>query len=186
MVVPEVFKYNTLISIPLFAIIAFSIVRKIPDFSFKKHTISKSVYFFNNPLQGLLFRFNFLLKSVLDFGFALYVFSHFNISLVSPIAILVLLSAVLFAFLSYFVEGIFSVMHNIIAYTSGTLWFMGFLFISKLIGNNTFFIISLILLSVPTILAFIFLFAKKTNVFIQILCMGIWYIWLLLFVFRYL
>src|SRR3989344_918398 len=186
MITPLFFKYNSLISTPLFSIIVLSLIKKVPDFSFKKHTVSKSVYFFNKPFHNFLFRFNFIIKALLDLGFAWYVLYHFHISQFSLKSMLIIASAILFGSLAYFVEGKYSLVHKIFTYTGGTLWFLGYLMISFLTGNNLFIYFSLILLSIPLILAYGFLFASKTNVFIQAICIGIWYLWITVFVFHYL
>jgi len=63
--IPELFKYSSLLSFPLFAIVALVLVRKTTDYSFHTHTISKSIHFLNNPLQLVVFRLNFIVKAVL-------------------------------------------------------------------------------------------------------------------------
>lgn len=183
---PDIFKYNTLISIPLFAVVAIVLVRKNTDYSYHLHTISKSVHFLNNPLQNAVFRLNFIIKAFLDFGFALFLITHFNISFGSFISIMLILSAVLFGTLAYFVEGKYSMSHKIATYSAGVLWVIGQFGIVRIIGDSRFTIFSTIFLSIPMLLAFGYLFAKKTNVVIQGICMSIWYIWLLVMVFGYL
>ncbi len=184
--IPEIFKYNSLISIPLFAIVALVLVRKTTDYSFHNHTISKSIHFLNNPLQNAMFRLNFIIKALLDFSFALYIINHFKVSFGSFIFLMLLSSAFLFGTLAYFVEGKYSTSHKIATYTGGTLWVIGQFAVVRLIGDSGFTIFSTIFLSIPILLAFGYLFAKKTNVVVQAICMSIWYIWLLVFVFRYL
>jgi hypothetical protein len=184
--VPEVFKYNSVLSIPLFSLIALLLVRKAPDFSFSKHTVSKSVLFLNHPTQALLFRFNFLLKGLLDLGFVFYLLYFFKTSLNSLPAWCLILSALLFGSLAYFVEGSHTVAHRIVTYGSGVLWAYGQLYFGYLTGDTFFRQFTNIMVTIPIILAFGFMFAKKTNVIIQALCMAMWYIWLVVFVFKYL
>lgn len=184
--IPEFFKYNTLISIPLFGIVALLLVRKTPEYSLRTHTISKTIHFLNHPTQIIIFRLNFIVKALLDFCFALYVIRHFNIPFTSLTSMALISSAFLFGTLAYFVEGKHTISHNVITYTSGVLLMIGQISLAELIGDNIFSYITIVLVSAPIILAFAFLFAKKTNVFVQALCMSIWYIWLILLVFRYL
>ncbi len=184
--VPEIFKYNSLISFPLFAIITFVLVKNSTDYSFHIHTISKSIHFLNNPIQNIIFRLNFISKALLDFGFALFVVNHFKISFDSVIFLTLLLSAFLFSTLAFFVEGKYSTSHNIATYTSGVLWVIGQISVARLVNDPGFTVFSMIFLSVPIILAFGYLFTKKTNVVVQAVCASIWYIWLLVFVFRHL
>lgn len=184
--VPEIFKYGSILSIPLFSIIALLLIKKVPDFSFSKHTVSKSVFFFARPTHSLIFRLNFVIKMLLDLGFVWFVLKHFKISFSSPLACFLILSALLFGSLAYFIEGKYPVTHKIIAYGSGVFWAMGQLYLAQLTGNTFFIQLTNIMVAVPIILAFSFMFAKKTNAFVQVFCMSIWYIWLLIFVFQYL
>lgn len=184
--IPEIFKYNSLISIPLFAIVVLALVRKTTDYFFRNHTISKSIHFLNNPLQNAVFRLNFIIKALLDFGFALFIINHFKVSFGSFMSLTLILSAFFFGTLAYFVEGKYSTSHKIVTYTGGVLWVIGQFAVVRLIGDSGFTIFSTIFLSIPILLAFGYLFAKKTNVVVQAICMSIWYIWLLVLVFRYL
>jgi len=184
--VPDFFKYNSLISVPLFSIIALLLIRKTKDFSFYKHTVSKSINFLHHPFYAIIFRLNFIIKALLDLGFAFYVINHFQISLKSPISWALIISALLFGSLAYFIEGKHTTSHRIITYISGVLWAVDQIFIVRLINNTAFLIFTIIIIPIPLILAFLFLFTKKTNVILQGICMLIWQIWLILFVFQYL
>lgn len=186
MIIPEIFKYNSLISIPLFSVISLLLISKLPDFSFSKHTVSKSILFIKHPVEELIFRLNFLLKSLLDLGFAFYVINYFKISLNSTMAWSFILSAVFFGILSYFVEGKFAVLHKIIIYSSGVLWGFVQIMLAYHVGDYLFIQLTYFATIIPIALAFAFLFAKKLNVFIQIVCMSFWYFWLILFVFKFL
>lgn len=184
--IPEALKYNSVISIPLFAIIALALIRKAKDYSVRNHTISKSIHFLNDPIQNAVFRLNFIIKAFLDFSFALYIIHHFQISLGSFISLMLLFSAFLFGTLAYFVEGKYTMPHKIATYTSGVLWVFGQFAVVRLIGDSGFTFFSIVFLFIPILLAFGYLFAKKTNVVVQAVCMSIWYIWILVLVFRYL
>ena len=185
-VVPEFFKYNSVLSIPLFALVALLLIRNAPNFSFSKHTVSKSVLFLDQSTHALIFRLNFLIKGLLDLGFVLYLLYFFKISLNSAPALCLILSALLFGSLAYFVEGTHSIVHKIVTYSSGVLWALGQLYFGQLTGDAFFRHFTNIMVAIPIILAFGFMFAKKTNVIVQALCMAIWYIWLVVFVFNYL
>ena len=184
--VQEIFRYSSLVSVPLFSVVALFILKNVQEYSFNKHTISKSILFLNHPTKIVIFRVNFLIKAILDLSFALFVINHFEIPIWSFTSLMLISYAVLFGTLAYFVVGKHSISHKIITYMSGVLWMLGELSVVRLIGDGVFTIISLVLLSIPIILAFGYLFAKKTNVIVQAICMFIWYIWLLIFVFRYL
>ncbi len=184
--IPEIFKYNSLISVPLFSVIAFLLIKKVPNYSFRKYTVSESFNFLHHPIQVIIFRLNFIIKALLDFSFTLYILNNFKIPLKSPITLSLTLSAFLFGTLAYFVEGKYKILHRVIIYTSGLLWGIGHIYLIWLIGNATFGLFTTIMVFVPIILGFSFLFAKKTNVFVQTICITIWYCWLFVFVFQYL
>jgi len=186
MIVPEFFKFNSLISVPLFSAIAFLLIRKAEGFSFRKHTISMSVNLLNRQTLSFIFRSNFFLKAILDLGFHLYVINYFKIPIFSPVAMSLILSAVLFGLLAIFIEGKYSFIHKLIIYSSGILWATAQFFIVKFLKDNNFILFTYIAVSIPVFLGLGFLFVKKTNVLIQIICLSIWYVWLILFVFKYL
>lgn len=186
MIIPEIFKYSSLLSIPLFSVIWLWILRKLPNFSFKTQTISKSIHFIENSSDDLVFRSSFILKALLDLIFAVYVVEHFELPYSSLIAIMLIGSAILFGTLAYFVEGKYTVIHRTIVYVSGIFWAVGYILISRLTGDFNFLTFSTILNITILIIAFGSLFRNKTNVIVQILCVSLMYIWMLVFVFQYL
>jgi len=186
MTYPEFFKYNAIISVPLFGIIAYFLIRKNPHFSFSKHTVSKSILFLNHPIQDFIFRANFIVKALLDLGFTLYIGQHFDISFQTLPVLTMILSVLLFGSLAYFIEGKYSKSHKIITYSSGILWVISQIFLTKLTNNISFILFTNILTVAVLILAFGFMFAKKTNVFVQITCVSLLYLWMAIFVFQYL
>lgn len=186
MYIPEVFKYFSLISAPLFGVIALSIVKNTPDFSLSKHTISKSVYFIKHPTKMFIFRSNFIIKAVLDLGFIFYLSSHLRMSLQSPIPSLMILSAVLFGSLSYFIMGRYTTVHRIIVFTYGVMMGLAGIWLAQMTGSANFVKLTISLVILSNFLMISFFLAKKINVFVQVICMSMLYSWLLLLVFGYL
>lgn len=184
--IPEVFKYFSLISAPLFGVIALSIVKNNPDFSMSKHTISKSVFFIKHPTKMHIFRSNFIIKAVLDLGFILYLASHLRLSFYSPIPTLMILSAILFGSLSYFIMGRYTTVHRIIVFTYGIMMGLAGVGLAQMTGNVNFVRLTVLLVILSNFLMISFFLAKKINVFVQAVCMSLLYSWLLLLVFRYL
>jgi hypothetical protein len=182
----EFFKYNSLISTPLFTVILLLLIRKKPDFSFTKQTVSKAIFFLNRPLDKIIFRFNFLLKSLLDLGFALYLINYFQVLLISPLALPLLLSVIFFGSLAFFIEGKFPLIHKINTYCSGILWIIAQIHLSYLTQNFGFIYFTWILSSTILILTLIFMINKKTNILVQASCIFLLYFWLTIFIFRYL
>lgn len=169
---------------PLFMAIALLLIKKLPDFSFKKHTISKTVYFLKHPINMFIFRMNFIVKAILDLGFVYYLKFHFKIS--NPLAFLLILSVILFGSLSYFIMGKYTISHKIIIYSYIALWSIFQIYFAQLTENIFFLKLTYLLTAIELLLSFGFLFAKKTNVFVQAVCAFLSYSWLVIFVFRYL
>jgi len=186
MYIPTIFKFFSLISAPLFGIIALSVVKNTPDFSLSKHTISKSVYFIKHPTKMFIFRLNFIVKAVLDLGFVLFLASRLKLSLYSPIPALMILSAILFGSLSYFIMGRFTTVHRVIVFTYGILMGLAGILLAQMTGNINFVKLTILLVILSNFLMISFFLAKKINVFVQVICMSLLYGWLLLLVFRYL
>lgn len=182
----EIFRYGTLISCPLFALIALLLISRTSNFSIKKLTISKSVNYLKNPFLKQVFRFNFILKALLDLGFTFYVLNHLKLSYLSLIGILTIISIFLFGALAYFVEGKYTVIHNILIYSYMTLWVIGQILIANYIGNIIFTTFTLIFLLTPLVIGFWSLYKRATNILIQALDLFFVYSWLIVFVFKYL
>ncbi|KKP32433.1 MAG: hypothetical protein UR23_C0060G0003 [Candidatus Roizmanbacteria bacterium GW2011_GWA2_32_13] len=149
----EIFKYNSILSIPLFTVIAL---------------------------------FNFILKSLLDFGFALYVINRFNIPYYSLLGFSLILSFIFFGFLAYFIEDKYSVIHKIFTYSSGVFWAVSQILLAQLTKDLVFITFTNVLTFIVLFLTLGFLFVKKTNVIVQAVCMFLLYSWIVIFVFRYL
>ena len=186
MYIPEIFKFFSLISAPLFGAIALSVVKNTPDFSLSKHTISKSVFFINHPTKMFIFRLNFIIKAALDLGFVFYLTSHLRMFLYSPIPTLMILSAILFGSLSYFIMGRYTTVHRIIVFTYGITMGLAGIWLAQMTGNINFVNLTILIVILSNFLMISFFLAKKINVFVQALCMSLLYGWLLLLVFKYL
>ena len=185
MYIPDIFKFFSLISAPLFGVIALSIVKNTPDFSLSKHTISKSVYFIKHPTKMFMFRLNFIIKAVLDLGFILYLVSHLRLSLYSPIPTVMIISAILFGSLSYFIMGRYTTVHRIIIFTYGMTMSLAGIQLAQMTGNINFIRLTILLVILSNFLMISFFLAKKINVFVQVICMSLLYSWLLLNIYTF-
>ena len=184
--IPEIFKYGSLVSLPLFSIVALALVWRVPEYSLRKHTVSKSILFFRDPMRRLIFRLNFIPKAVLDTGFVVYVLHKFSIPFTSVFAWCLILAASLFALLAYFDYKKHHLLHGIIIYSIGVLWAIGLMYISTLTKTHWFFWFSIVTAGFPAVIAFVYLAINKTNVWVQALCMSILYTWFVIFVFSFL
>lgn len=183
---PEFLKYLSIISLPLFAVIGFWIIKQSPNFSFKKGTFSESITSIEKPSHRLIFQLNFILKAVLDLGFAWYVIQSFGLSGNSSVARFLLIQNILFASLAYYVEGKYAVAHRVIIYTVGVCWLITQALLAQLTNDTNFILFTDISIVTVSLLAYSMLFARKTNSIIQIICMAIFYAWLIIFVYNYL
>lgn len=183
---PQIFKYFSLISTPLFGLVSFLIVKSLPDFSFKKHTISKSVYFIKHKTTLSIFRLNFILKMILDLFFSWYLIDRLKILCNAPLFWLLILTPLLFGVLSYFVMGTYTLIHRILIFSYGILFGLSGILLSYQTNSLIFFCLTLLIVLISNFLIFEFFIKRKINVFIQIMSMSLMYGWLVLYVFRYL
>ena len=185
-ILPAIFKYNAILSLPLFAIIAFFLIRQAPTFSLSVQTISKALPFLERSSLRWIFRLNFILKALLDIGFVWYVLSFFEIPYSSPLAWMLPISSVLFGSLAYFTDDAYAVLHKIIIYTYGVLCATSYIYLARITDDRYFVLATYMVGAITSALAFYFLLVRKTNVYVQVVCTTILYIWLLFFVIRYL
>ena len=184
--IPEIFKYNSIISTPLFTIIALVLIKRTIGFSFSKSTVSKSIFHLKGWTNRVIFRLNFILKSLLDFGFALFLINKFSITYYSPLGLSLILAFIFFGLLAYFIEGKYSVMHKILVYSGGIFWAVSQILLAQLTRDSLFILFTNALTFIVLGLTLGFFFIKKTNVIVQAVCIFLLYYWLILFVFRYL
>ena len=183
--ISEVFKYNSIISVPLFGIIEYFLIQNNKDFSFKSSTISKSILVLKGSKQAI-FRFNFLLKALLDFGFFLFIIQYFQLSWQTIIPWFFVIETVLFASLAYFIEGTYSLIHKIVTYASGVAWMICQLCLAYVTKDVSFTYFTWVVVTIVMGITFGYGAIKKTNVIVQIVCMLILYSWLAVLVFKFL
>lgn len=183
---PSIFKYGSIVSLPLFGFMAFVLINKVDNFFLSKQKISKLVHFIENSRHLLIFRLSFIIKSFLDLCFGLYVIQYFKLSYFSPLAILFFISSALFASLSYFTDKAFYRTHKFIVYLYGFILALTQIYLSYIIGDISLIILAYSTAFISSALAFYALVNRKTNVYIQIVCTSLLYIWLVILVFRYL
>ena len=184
---PEFFKYFSLISTPLFGVIALMIIKNLPEFSFKKDTISKSVYFIKHPTQLLIFRLNFVLKMMFDLCFSWYLIGRLKILFNSPLFWLLVTPPILFGSLSFFIMGKkYAFFHRVIIFSYGILSGISGIYLAKITSNSSFVNLTIFFVIVSNILILGTFIAKKINVFIQVISVSLLYSWLVVYVFQYL
>lgn len=186
MLIPDFFKYGSLISMPLFAVMTLFLISRTCGFSFLRHTVSKSVLFLKNPKDVLLFRLSFLIKALFDLGFALFLLDHFQIYVFSALGMSLILMPMFFASLAWLTELNYHGAHVASAYASGICWVMAMISFSALVGNQIFLIATCLLGIFIAMISFGFFLARRVNVLVQMFCTVMLYIWCVYFVFWYL
>lgn len=186
MFITEIFKYFSLISLPLFLVTALLIIKKVPDFSFTKHTISKTVLFIKDPFHMFIFQFNFIIKAIFDLFFALYLINNLKILSTSPLFWLVIIPPFLFGALGFFVMGRHTLIHRILIFSYGILFGLSGIFLAYKTGNLFFFYSTILISLISNFLILEFFFKRKINVFVQAISMSLMYGWMIIYVFRFL
>lgn len=182
----EIFKYFSLFSLPIFLVITLFLIKKIPDFSFKKHTISKTALFLKDPGQMFLFRLNFVIKSLFDLCFIYYLINRFNFSVSSPLFWLLIIPSFLFGALGFFVMGTHTMIHRILIFSYGILYGISGIFLAYMTGDLFFFYTTILISIISNFLILEFFFKRKINVIVQAVSMSLMYGWMIIYVFRFL
>lgn len=180
------FKYLSLISTPIFMTVALLLIKKTSGFTFKKHTISKTIYFIKDKKHFLIFRLNFILKSTLDLLFVYFLIFHLKILPTSPLFWLLIIPPILFGLLSYFVMGSHTLIHRILIFSYGILFGLSTILLANLTGNKIFLYVTIFGAITSNFLIFEFFLKRKINVFVQTISMALMYIWLLVYIFNFL
>ena len=186
MSIVELFKYNSLVSIPLFLTVAFLVMRTATGYSHKLHTISKSVEYYPNVSMRRLFNGNFLLKALIDYGFLLYLIVFAGIAWNSLPAVLLFMAISMFGMLGVFTEGSHSNLHRMLAYTISTVWTVVEILLAQRTGNALFILFTYPMAIIPTGIAYLYLFKKTLNVYMQLVIAFFIEAWLCVYVFVFL
>lgn len=181
-----IFKYFGLISLPLFLVIPLFLIKKIPDFSFKKHTISKTALFLKDPHKMFIFRLNFVVKALFDLCFIWYLINRFNLTTSSPLFWLLIIPPFLFGALGFFVIGTYTFIHRIIIFSYGILFGLSGIFLAYMTEDLFFFYLTILISLISNFLILEFFLKRKINVYVQAVSISLMYSWLILYVFRYL
>lgn len=179
-------KYIGLLSLPLFATVAFILIRRAPGYVLGRHSISETILFLEKPRYRGVFRMNFIVKALIDSCFLWVLAATIHISFWSPIVWCMAISNILFAALAFVLVGKTRLAHIILIYTVGVLWAVCELLIAYRIGIGWFTLYTWVIAVVPTAIAFWYLFRKKVNVGVQVVCMTMIYSWLVIFVTKFL
>lgn len=179
--IPALFKYNSLISVPVFMTVLFLLLHKTKAFSYRQLTVSKSIHLLA-PAQRALFRFNFVAKAFIDAGFVWYIATTLGLSLFSPLIILWTAAIVGFGLFAYFTDERGRLVHEIVIY-GWIAWWLILEYVSALYTQNLWFTqVTLAIVLFQAVLAFGLRILKKTNAIIQFICVFTLYIWLMMFV----
>jgi hypothetical protein len=154
MQIPEFFRYSNLVSVPLFSVIAFTLARQAQGMSLRSHTVSETILFLTKPSNHLLFRFNFIIKSLLDVSFVLYYLNRLNVPNASATGVISIVATLLFGLLALVLEGKHSFAHKCLAYAHVITWSIGQLLLFAYIPNASYQIFTSIILILFNALVF--------------------------------
>jgi hypothetical protein len=181
-----IFKYGAVISTPLFGLTVLLLLRTVGNFSFTRQTISQTVMFADKPWQRMVFKLNFLVKSILDLLFIYYTLKKLEIPLSSAVGIIWIESIICFGMITVFPVDTHKLKHYIVTYLSGTLFSAGQMAVAWYINNPQFLQFTLASVILNLSLAYGFLLFRKTTVVVQSICIMLMYIWTIVLVYGFL
>ncbi|MBP9817904.1 hypothetical protein KBC75_04120 [Candidatus Shapirobacteria bacterium] len=133
---PDIFRFNGIISIPMFALATTYFWNRAVGFDHKNRPISETILWLKNPIDRVLYRLSFVFKSLLDVGFIWWLLDRYKIGFGSVVSMILFGSLVLYGLLAIFVKkNDSSTTHWLIAFSSGILWIAGQVFLVIIINN---------------------------------------------------
>lgn len=180
-VIPELFKYNALLSVPLFMGVVFLLLHNTKAFSYRQLTVSKSIHLLT-PVQQVLFRLNFVAKALIDLGFVWYISAVLELSFFSPLILLWTMTIVGFGLFAYFTEERGGVIHGIVIYGWMAMWLVLECVSASYTQNPLFIQVTIVIVAFQAVLGFGSRIFNKINAIIQLICVFSLYVWLILFV----
>jgi hypothetical protein len=182
----QLFKYGSIISVPLFLITGYLLARSIPGVSLSKTTLSRLIFVFNHPWQKPIFTLNFYFKMFLDVLFALYVIQILDIPFFSYPSLSWIGALVFFGLIGFFSEDKYFKTHYAVTYISAVLFVIFQLGIAIRLGDVYFLLITIANTLANCGLAFGLSIFRKQNMIIEGVCMLIMYSWVIILVYRFL
>ncbi len=179
-------KYTGLLSIPLFLIIAFSLIAQAPGYSYRQHSISKTILFLEHTKYKFLFRLNFIFKAIIDMCFLGYLVQVLHLSYLSPIVWIFVLGSLLFGSLAFILVSNMELLHVIVIYTAIVLWALFEVLVAGVVGVSWFTVFTWLVACISTAIAFWFLYIRNITVVVQVICTVMVYSWLIVFVTKFL
>ena len=179
-------KYLSIISVPLFSFISLLLILSSARFNYSELTFSRSVYLFTSSWQRIIFRFNFVVKAILDLGFIFYALNVLKIPLHSLTAWLWITSIILFGFIGVFLEDKSRIKHYIVVYGFALCYSLSEIAIAVHLHNNIFITLTLIGVIIQLGITVIYGLLRKTNTIVQIACMLLVYMWVIMLVHEFL
>jgi len=134
----------------------------------------------------VIFRFNFLLKALLDLSFWWYVIDRQKIGWRSKLAGLMTVSTVFWGSMAIFVEGTYTFWHTVMVYGYGVELTIIELLLAKRVKDRKFILVTRVMAIIGLVISFGALYLRATNVYIQVVGVSLFYAWMVMFVFKYL
>lgn len=184
--IQNILKYSALVSFPLFGVVVLWLIRTLKNIDYSQHTISRTIMLLKNPTHRLVYRSSFVVKAIMDLGFAIYVIQDLRLIWFSPIAISLIVIPILFGSLAYYVEGEFSIAHKRLVYAFIVLWGFSQISLSFITKDWNFAMMTITATVIVSIVVLYYMYNNIANIFIQGFCTTVLYFWLVVFVTKYL
>lgn len=181
----KIFKYNAILSIVFFLMSTFYLGAQTKNYNFTDYTISQMSYFLDKN-QLSMFNLLFFVKCFLDLSFTYYVFKFYNLRLITLTAMIWLMAVLSFGLLGFFPTNQFPLIHLIIFIMTFFSWMFSQYTLAKLTGDESFIHFSKYLMLIESVIGNIFLFFNYFNVVSETIFCLLIFLWLTIFIGRYL
>ena len=182
----EVLRYSSLLSLPLFLLNTYYLIRTNPKFSIHTETISNLIFYLQNPTLKMRYKVSFLVKSIIDIGFWCYLVMSETLAVTTQGSLMFVVSMILFALLGFFTEESHSFIHRLILFGFIGLWFLWALQMAHLTNNQAFIQWTYAFAAVSFLVSVSYHFILKTNIILQIVISFLVFLWLSSYVYLFL
>ncbi len=177
----EVFKYFSILSFPIFGIIAFLIIYKTKLFTLVRTvTLSQTIFHIKDRKVLFIYKLNFFIKAILDILFTIYLYTKLDIIGFNVMFIIALLSPILFALIAIFTEDKYYKTHYLVTYTSGLLGMISACYITYILKIPIVTISTIVVILATIFVSIYYQLSNRLNFYIQFLTVSL--MWILIIV----
>lgn len=176
-------KYNLIISTIVSVIVLLFLARGKDKYFLSKYTLSRLIVYLKKPSERILFRLCFSLKAVVDFGFYLFFYNKYNLSLTSVASISFLISLLLYFLMGIFTTDKHRTLHICLAGLAILTWALCQILLAILLGNILFLIASIVISYTAIVLSIWKIYKRSFNAYFEIFGLFLFFLWGLFFQF---